>query len=70
MGVILLVVHSFVCLCLFRTSQNSEWRSDNSLMAIFQARIGPMFAPYIADLGATNESIPIGIFGVVALIAR
>jgi hypothetical protein len=29
-----------------------------------------MFAPYIADLAKIGERIPIGIFGLVALIAR
>ena len=51
----------------------SNWycveRLNDSLTSI-QARIGPMLAPYIADLSAVNVHLPIVIFGVFSLIAR
>ena len=34
-----------------------------------QARIGPMIAPYIADLRAVDPGLPLVVFGMVALLA-
>jgi hypothetical protein len=36
---------------------------------IFQARISPMIAPYIADLSVYHEKLPLMVFGSAALIA-
>lgn len=33
------------------------------------ARIGPMIAPYVAAIGATDERLPLMVFGLVAIFA-
>eukprot|EP00090_Calanus_glacialis_P000129 TRINITY_DN10082_c0_g1_i1.p1 TRINITY_DN10082_c0_g1~~TRINITY_DN10082_c0_g1_i1.p1 ORF type:complete len:591 (-),score=101.96 TRINITY_DN10082_c0_g1_i1:22-1794(-) len=35
----------------------------------FWARVGPMIAPFIVDLKVYGDTVPLGVFGVVALLA-
>eukprot|EP00092_Neocalanus_flemingeri_P007851 GFUD01008476.1.p1 GENE.GFUD01008476.1~~GFUD01008476.1.p1 ORF type:complete len:593 (+),score=112.20 GFUD01008476.1:105-1883(+) len=35
----------------------------------FWARVGPMIAPFIVDLRVYGDTVPLGVFGVVALLA-
>merc|ERR1712212_1348928 len=35
----------------------------------FWARIGPMIAPFIVDLKAYGDTVPLAVFGVIALLA-
>merc|ERR1712059_82412 len=35
----------------------------------FWARVGPMIAPFIVDLRVYGDTVPLGVFGAVALVA-
>ena len=40
------------------------------MVFLFQARVGPMIAPYIAELKQYDQNAPVAFFGCIALLAR